>query len=237
MPAIKSLTGILALLSVLMLGIYLLFGAGLSDSMESFLSTGQAVPVDLGEAKELAKSKGNSHAGFDFNVVNVTESGLEQPFFEGVYFLYVWGELGHSESAPVAVNIEGEAFLLPEEFNDLANVSTIHLASAEDALNFLSFYLQFWITWPGADRHIIIEEIRDIPGFSDQNESLSQLQSVVNPVDITDVNNGWNIDFYSWRAISGIVFHWEMKIFHDGKVNILQKQIIGEKTGDYLTIE
>lgn len=194
-------------------------------------------PVNLEQAKALARKEANVHPKIDFKVKHVTDSELSHLHFEGYYFLYVWGPMGHTQSSSFAIAPDGSAFKLPEEFNSLAKHADLYLNTPEEALGILEFYLNFHSVWPGTDYQKIIGRLLDIPGIDNQDEETETSLPNVSPLKIFNNTTGWAVDFYTWRAINGVLFKWEVTISRDGTFQTERISRIDEKVGNFLSIE
>lgn len=198
---------------------------------------GPMTPVDLETAKQQALEVARVHPKVDFPPERASWSGLQHPYFEEYYFVYVWGPLGHSQNSPFAVSQQGSVFKLPEEFNQLTRDRGLNLLALEHAQSLLEFYLEFEILWPGYDSHIVLSDIMDIPDIEEQEEIIEQFGSVVKPMEISSHQEGWAFDFFTWRYVNGVLFQWEVRVNRVGEVDVERRETLATRVGDYILIQ
>ena len=109
------------------------------------------------------------------------------------------------------------------------------LHQSKEAKALLDFYLTLDIVWPGFDSHIILEEISDIPGFDEDH--ISEYLNNVTPLKILTQPDGWKFDFFTWRAVGGVLFQWEVFISEIGELEVRSRKQLEIGIGDLIWLE
>ncbi len=206
------------------------------------------VVSDFENARELALQAAKRHPKIDFEPYEVTDAGFNQDHvpeehflhedFTDYFFVYVWSELAHKENSPFAISKEGNVFKLPEEFNKLVRDRELSLENENEGLVLLQFYMVFDTILPGMDKHLILDSIDDVPGIIDQQGVINKYQELIRPVKITEQEEGWIYDLFTWQFVNGKLIHWEVTVNqYSGEIDIQEKNIISSQVGDYVQVE
>ncbi len=202
---------------------------------------------DLETAKIMALQSAEKHVLITFTPYSATEAGFgtahvpQEHFlhddFKDYHFVYVWSQLAHTENSPFAISPDGSVYKLPEEFNQLILNRNLQLNSKAEGLELIKFYLVFTALIPGTDRQIILNEIYDIPGINQQEDENINLVDLISKPNIEDNENAWEYSFFTWRAVGGKIFQWQIKLSKNGTIFDLEKRELANMAGDYITIE
>ena len=134
-----------------------------------------------------------------------------------------------------AVGRDGAAFMLPNEFNRMAKDRELLLTNKEEAKTLVELYLDFNLLIPD-DRHIILSDIQDIPGIGSQEEIINQYSSMIRSMEITQEQEGWTFDFFSWRTFGGVLYRWNISITRFGEIGA-KEVIVAREIGDFKLME
>lgn len=189
--------------------------------------------TDLENASEIALKRVNSREKSSFIAERVTNMELEAGFFSDYNIFYAWGPLGHTQNIAIAVGPDGCTAILPGEFNGLARDAGIRLQNEEEATELLRFYLNFHDAIPGRDDIRIVERPDAIPGLGDSQK----YSGVIKSLEFESLEANWNIQFATWQWVSGNLDSWSVEVSNNGEVEILEKERLATKVGDYVTIE
>jgi hypothetical protein len=192
-------------------------------------------PVDLEASMELVRKAAKKHPEIDFTPEKVTPAESIHPptNFSDVHFVYVRSELGHTENSPFAVTPDGSVFKFPEEFHLLLEKKDIVFDDQKEVVEIVEFYLQFDIKIPGQDKHVILEAIEDIPGI--ENNLIGELEGMIQPMKVHKETD-WIVQFFTWQAVGGVIFHWEVQV-KDSDFTIINKEQLETNIGEYIMIE
>ncbi|WP_327607419.1 hypothetical protein [Virgibacillus tibetensis] len=195
-------------------------------------------PVDLEASMELVLKAAKKHPEIDFTPENVTLAGSIRPptILSDVQFMYVRSELGHTENSPFAVTPDGSVFKLPEEFHLLLRKKELIFNDHTEVEEIVEFYLQFDIKMPSQDKHIILNAIVDIPGIEKNLNLLEELKEIIHTMKVHKKDTEWIVEFFTWQAVGGVVFHWEVQV-KDGDFTIIKKDQLETNVGEYIMIE
>lgn len=214
------------------------FLQGCGSSGDNNLSNQPALPPsNIEEAKSIAKNHASVHSAVDFRVEHVTDSELSHPFFEGYYFLYIWGPMGHTQSSSFAVAPDGSSYLLPNDYNSLAKHADISLTTQEQAESLLNFYLNFHTVWPGTDAVKMINDSSEIPGLESESANLESSLQAIHPLTLTETSTGWAVNFFTWRAVNGVLSEWNSSVSRNGSIESETVTTLDSRIGNYLSIE
>lgn len=222
--------------SLFLTTILLSWGCG-SSSDNNFSNQPLIPPSNIDEAKLIAKNRASVHPDIDFSVEHVSDSQLSYPLFEGSYFLYLWGAMGHTQSTSFVVAPNGSAFKLPQEFNAFIKNEDVLLNSSEKAIDLLNFYLNFQTVWPGTDYFLVVEDMADVPGYEGTIDQPKLHTTSISQISHDNGSSGWEINFFTWKAINGILSEWQVTILNNGILTVKSRIKLDDRVGSYLTIE
>lgn len=226
----KTVIIILLLVAFIITGVYFL----VVSPPKPFVWPGEEISLE--KAKELAMWYARRSKEFRRvagEPASATEAAnLKHPYFRSYYFIYVWGPFGHADNRPFAVSQQGDVFLLPDEFNDLVKDVKLELTSPQQVQSLIDFYLKLNIVMPRADKYIILKDVTDIPGIKKQPDIIEQYREVVQPIDISENEQGWGVEFFTWRAAGGVLFRWELDVRRTGQIQVIRRDLLEKDIGD-----
>ncbi|WP_125671093.1 hypothetical protein [Candidatus Methanodesulfokora washburnensis] len=147
----------------------------------------------------------------------------------------------------IAVGRDGEAFLLPDEFNKVIEREKVKVNSEKEALEVIMAYLNCSIVYGEIK---ILYNASDIPKPCLDEEWCSkhkeecekeikryeELRGIITPPKIYLENETYTLDFFTWANIGGVVEKWRIKVERDGTVNILDRKVIANHIGCYFEL-
>ncbi len=229
---------------IIIIGLIILVG-GFYFLKDSKPRVGHGEEVTLEKAKELALWKANRSNNPPWEAMHISVASFENTFFTDYYFLYVWGEMGHTDNRPVAVNQEGDIFILPADFEKLIKGIDIDLKEKKRVKDLIELYLKLEQPMPGLP-YLIIDNLSDIPVIHDdiggdddeeKQETLKELAVTIKPFNLSlEEGDSLVADFYTWHRSGGVLEKWNIRITSE-KEFIVNRKVLGEKIGDYAYIE
>jgi hypothetical protein len=151
----------------------------------------------------------------------------------------------------VAVGRDGEAFLLPDDFNKVIRREKIEVKSEGDALKIAFEYVNSSVVF---GRAVLLRNISDIPvtkveecekemypelcrrDYEKSREKVEGLKSTIRYPNITMEDGNYVVTFFTWKDLGGIVEMWRIEVRGDGTIALLAHEVIAREVGKYFML-
>ncbi|RSN74086.1 hypothetical protein [Candidatus Methanodesulfokora washburnensis] len=151
----------------------------------------------------------------------------------------------------VAVGRDGEAFLLPDDFNKVVRREKIEVKSEDDALKIAFEYVNSSVVF---GRAVLLRNTSDIPvikveecekemhpelcrrDYEKSREKVEGLRSTIRYPNITMEDGNYVVTFFTWKDLGGIVEMWRIEVGGDGTIALLAHEVIAREVGKYFML-
>lgn len=151
----------------------------------------------------------------------------------------------------VAVGRDGEAFLLPDDFNKVIRREKIEVKSGDDALKIAFEYVNSSVVF---GRAVLLRNASDIPmikveecekemypelcrcDYEKSREKVERLRSTIRYPNITMEDGNYVVTFFTWKDLGGIVEMWRIEVRGDGTIALLAHEVIAREVGKYFML-
>jgi hypothetical protein len=222
-----KLKWMLLILGIIIIGIS---GIGCWKEFKSPINTKEII------TKRLVKKKAK-----ELFVGEITISDLKLPFFsdflERCKIYMVRGDFKdfiYPGSKVIAVNQNGNTFVLPDEFNQLIKEEKIRIADGATALNLAKGYILTHQDKEMGEIIIILNQANDIPWERKPSygKDPKKYIDLIKPPQISSKNQTYYITLYTWHRIQGVIYRWSFEIKSNGLLFVKEETALASYVGD-----
>ncbi len=188
------------------------------------------VEVDVEQVQEFFRSRDD----LDFDPVYISDLSSDTKLFTDYSLLLVAGPMMHDQMAYLAIAPDKTLFKLPDDIGAMLAHEDAELVDQARIEDIVRFYLRFDVVVP-ADRHLLLSAISDIP-TGDAKIEFSDIDHIA-PLQIETREDGWEVEFYSWRMVMGPVFHWRISMTPENRFAVREKRELARGVGAYQRFE
>ncbi|AFC99077.1 hypothetical protein Mtc_0306 [Methanocella conradii HZ254] len=228
--------------------IYLMIGLGVVLlAFLLFIYIFNVYHVSYSGDKGIAESKARQvffWKDFPFTVIpySVYIGQKYDPFFQhhSLYWVrgYTGGFLPGIGNVVIAMGEDHRAYSLPDEFNEVVKGENISVDSDAKALLAANAYVNSSCVY-GVGK--LLYNVSDVPGLSIVNGTYQdetrrmqgeRLKSVITPPVVSLEDDGYVIDFYSWKELMGALEKWKVKVGKNGAITVISEEEIDSQIGN-----
>jgi len=188
--------------------------------------------------EDTLKTKGAAFFAEIYNLPHLSKEAVFLKAYDKVYlqklfpklqFFVLYGtfQLPHAVVMGAISESGNQAFIFPKDFNKFVAQENVAIRNKVDCLNIV----KAWINLANPlGQNLIVSSLLEIPS-NKKNKFRSKIE--VSAPSIKQKDGSYQIDFFAWYEYGGVLSRLALKVFFDGRIDVLSKKIVQKGVGDW----